>query len=108
MRGIIVRRGKHSWRLKYEVARDPVTRERQTRYLTVRGTKKDAQRELTRVMHEIDAGAYIDATKESVGEYLDRWLRDYAKIQLAPKTFERFSEIVTRHLKPALGAKQPR
>ncbi len=101
--GNITRRGKNSWRVKYEIGRDPVTGKRQTRYITVRGTKKDAQRALTRVMHEIDAGAYIDATKESVGEYLDRWLRDYAKVQLAPKTFERFSEIVTKHLKPALG-----
>ncbi len=103
MKGNITRRGKSSWRIKYEIDRDPVTGKRQTRYITVRGTKKDAQRALTRVMHEIDAGAYIDATKESVGEYLDRWLRDYAKVQLAPKTFERFSEIVTKHLIPALG-----
>ncbi len=101
--GNITRRGKNSWRVKYEIGRDPVTGKRQTRYITVRGTKRDAQRALTRVQHEIDVGAYIDATKESVGEYLDRWLRDYAKVQLAPKTFERFSEIVAKHLKPALG-----
>ena len=104
MSGSITRRGKNSWRIKYEIDRDPVTGMRQTRYLTVRGTKRDAQRELTRVMHEIDTGAHVDATKESLGEYLDRWLRDYAKVQLAPKTFERFSEIITKHLKPALGA----
>lgn len=102
--GNITRRGKSSWRIKYEIGRDPVTGERQTRFLTVRGTKKDARRALTRVLHEIDEGAYADATKESVGEYLERWLRDYAKVNVAPKTFERYSEIVTRHLKPALGA----
>jgi integrase len=102
--GNITRRGKSSWRIKYDIGRDPVTGERQTRYITVRGTKKDAQRELTRVLHEIDLGAHVDATKESVGEYLERWLRDYAKGEVAPKTFERYSEIVTKHLKPALGA----
>jgi len=102
--GNITRRGKSSWRIKYDIGRDPVTGERQTRYITVRGTKKDAQRELTRILHEIDLGAHVDATKESVGEYLERWLRDYAKGEVAPKTFERYSEIVTKHLKPALGA----
>ncbi len=102
--GNITRRGKSSWRIKYEIGRDPVTGKRQTRYITVRGTRKDAQRELTRVQHEIDTGAHVDATKESVGEYLERWLRDYAKVNVAPKTFERYSEIVTKHLKPALGA----
>ncbi len=102
--GNITRRGKSSWRIKYEIARDPLTGARQTRFLTVRGTKKDAQRELTRILHEIDEGAHIDATKESVGEYLARWLRDYAKVNVAPKTFERYSEIVDKHLTPALGA----
>ncbi len=80
MNGNITRRGKSSWRIKYEIGRDPVTSKRQTRYMTVRGTKRNAQRELTRVMHEIDVGAHVDANMESVGEYLDRWLRDYAKV----------------------------
>ena len=102
--GNITKRGKNSWRLKYDIDRDPLTGERHTRYLTVRGTKKDAQRELTRVIHEVDEGAYVDATKETVGEYLERWLRDYAKVNVAPKTFERYSEIVANHLIPALGA----
>ncbi len=68
-----------------------------------RGTKKDAQRELNRILHEIDEGAFVDATRETVGDYLDRWLHNYAKTNVAGKTYERYSEIVTGHLKPALG-----
>lgn len=102
MIGSITRRGKTSWRLKYDVARDQDGK-RQIRYATVRGIKKDAQRELNRILHEIDEGAFVDATKETVGDYLDRWLRDYAKTNVAGKTYERYSEIVTGHLKPALG-----
>src|SRR5690349_16861154 len=42
--GNITRRGIHSWRLKFEGGeRDTVTGNRRTRYVTVRGTKKDAQ-----------------------------------------------------------------
>ncbi len=100
--GSIARRGKTSWRLKYDVARDQDGK-RQIRYATVRGTKKDAQRELNRILHEIDEGAFVDATKETLGDYLDRWLRDYARTNVAGKTYERYSEIVTGHLKPALG-----
>jgi hypothetical protein len=41
----ITRRGAHSWRLKFEGGeRDPVTGERKTRFVTVRGTKKAAPR----------------------------------------------------------------
>ena len=54
MSGNITRRGTHSWRLKFEGGeRDTVTGKRRTRYVTVRGTKKDAQRELNR-LQELD------------------------------------------------------
>jgi integrase len=49
--GNITRRGKASWRLKFEAGeRDPATGRRQTCFVTVRGTKKDAQRELIRLL----------------------------------------------------------
>ena len=103
MSGNITRRGKNSWRIKYDIGRDPITDKRLTRYATIRGTKKDAQRELTSILHQIDTGAHVDATKETVGGYLDQWLRDYAKGSVAPTTYERYSGIVAGHLKPALG-----
>jgi hypothetical protein len=46
--GNITRRGASRWRLKYEAGEpDPVTGKRQARYLTLEGTKKAAQTELT-------------------------------------------------------------
>jgi len=61
MSGNITRRGAHSWRLKFEAGeRDPVTGKRQTRYLTVRGTKKDAQRELIRHLADVENGTAVD------------------------------------------------
>lgn len=61
MSGNITRRGANSWRLKFEAAEpDPVTGKRQTRYVTVRGTKKDAQRELTRLLAEVQNGTTVD------------------------------------------------
>ena len=35
--------------------------------------------------------------------FLKRWLRDYAAVRVAAKTFERYAEIVRLHLIPALG-----
>ena len=40
--GNITRRGKRSWRLKYDVDRDPETGRRRPRYMTVRGKRADA------------------------------------------------------------------
>jgi integrase len=38
-----------------------------------------------------------------VGEFLSRWLRDHVKHAVAPQTYERYEQIVRRHLQPALG-----
>ena len=46
MRGNLTRRGKSSWRLKFDLGTDPVTGKRLTQYETVRGTKKEAQAEV--------------------------------------------------------------
>ena len=46
MNGNITRRGKSSWRLKYDIGRDPKTGERRIAYKTIRGSKKEAQREV--------------------------------------------------------------
>ena len=40
--GCIVRRGKKSWRLKFDIGTDPNTGKRITKYKTVRGTRKPA------------------------------------------------------------------
>jgi hypothetical protein len=64
--------------------------------------KKAAQTELTRILRAIDEGSYIEPTKETLGEFLDRWL-SIAKPNLAGKTFERYKQIVDSDIKPKLG-----
>jgi hypothetical protein len=46
-RGNIEQRSPGSYRLRYSLGRDPVTGKRRTATTTIRGTRKDAERELT-------------------------------------------------------------
>ena len=39
MKGNLTRRGKNSWRLKFEAGRDPITGKRFTKYVTLKGAK---------------------------------------------------------------------
>jgi hypothetical protein len=71
MKGHIVRRGKQSWRLKYERGTDPLSGKRVTEYRTFRGTKRDAQAELVRLINSVHQGEHIDASKLTVAEYFD-------------------------------------
>jgi integrase len=69
---------------------------------TVRGTRKDAERELARLLREAETGLGLDPGRATVGEWLQAWL-DQKRPQLASKTFERYEQVVRLHLLPALG-----
>lgn len=100
--GHIRPRGPGAWELKYDVGCDPKTGRRITRYATVRGKKSDAQRELRKLLGAIDKGVVAAAGKVTVGDWLKQWIEE-ARHNVAPKTHERYSEIVHKHLVPALG-----
>ena len=72
MRGNITRRGKSSWRLKFDVDAD--NGERRIRYVTVKGKRADAEAELVRLLNDAHKGTLVDPTKVTVGDYLRSWL----------------------------------
>jgi len=99
----IVKRAKNSYSVVIELGRDPVTGKRRQLWRSVRGSKKDAQALEAQLLHQRDTG--IDQPgKIAVGEFLERWLEDYAKPNTAPRTYERYRQLVRLHLIPALGA----
>jgi hypothetical protein len=99
MRGNITKRGKNSWQIKFDVP--SVNGKRQQRYATVRGTHKDAQRELTRLLGAADHGMLADPTSVTVADYLRSWLD--GPLGLSPKTLERYRELGERQIIRHLG-----
>ncbi|MBV8551268.1 MAG: hypothetical protein JOY54_08200 [Acidobacteriaceae bacterium] len=73
-------------------------------YRWVRGlrTRKEAQTELNKLLKSIDDGAYVEVSKQTVAEYLERWLNT-VKPNLAGKTFERYKQIVEVNINPVFG-----
>jgi len=106
MRGHIQRRGKKSWRLKFDVDRDPDTGKRLIHYVTVRGARADAEKELRKQLSRIDKGIIIEPTKTTVAEYLDTWLDDVAPDSVGPKALERYRGLARNQINPDLGAIQ--
>lgn len=70
---------------------------------TVKGGKREAQRELNRLLAAKQTGAYVEPSKLTVGQYLERWLQDYANAKVGKRTYEFYAEVVGKHLVPALG-----
>jgi len=71
--------------------------------LAVQGIKRDAERALAEALHQRDTGVDISPGRLAVGDYLRRWLRDYADHNVAPSTRTRYAGIIERHLIPSLG-----
>jgi integrase len=103
MRGNITRRGKSSWRLKFDIGTDPVTGRRQTRLVTVRGKRQDAERELTRLVREADTGTLVEPSKVTVADCMRAWLG--GPTDLAAKTLERYRQLSEQQIIPHIGAK---
>ena len=99
MRGSIAKRGKNSWQLRFDAA--PIDGKRKRRHVTVRGTYKDAQKELTRLLRSTDDGTLLEPTLVTVGQYVMQWL-DSAHEQ-SPKTLERYSELGRCQIVPRIG-----
>ena len=102
-KGHIRARGPGAWELKYDAGINPATGLRITKFKTVRGVKRDAQRELRAILTAVEGGSYADPGKMTVGGWLIQWL-DEAQHSVARKTLQRYREIVELHLTPALGS----
>ncbi len=101
MIGNITRRGANSWRLKFDVGRD-ANGKRITRFVTVKGTKKQAQAELARLVAAHDAGTLVEPSKLTVAEYMRAWI-ETVSADISPKTAERYRQLIERQIVPHLG-----
>ena len=103
MRGHIVKRYASSWSIVLDLGRDPTTGKRRQQWVSVKGTKRDAERKMSELLHQVDAGGFVKPAKLTVGEFLRQWLRDYVAINVRPKTAEGYAHNIERHLIPRLG-----
>jgi integrase len=103
MTGNIQRRGENSWRIRFDLGTDPMTGERKRHTKTFRGTKREAEIELARLVTAAQKGALVNSSRITVSDFLDQWERDWATPNASPKTVERWSELLRLHVKAHVG-----
>jgi integrase len=103
MTGHIRRRGDRSWELKFELGRDHSTGKRQIRYQSFKGTRREAELELARLIAQNAAGEGVDPSKETIAEFTPRWDRDWLSLNVSPKSLERYRQILRLYVIPHLG-----
>jgi len=104
--GSIIKRGKNSYRLKFDIWRDSATGKRRIQYRTFRGTKSDAKLKLAELIASVGAGTYVEPRKTTVGEFVsarvDQW---EAAGDISARTAQRYRELVANQIMPFLGSK---
>lgn len=103
MRGNLRQRSKGSWTLTLSWREDGQLRQT---YHTVKGTKREAEKELAKLINEMDTGQYSPPDKMTVRVFFERWLRDHVWREgiLSPETAQVYQIIIEKHLVPALGS----
>ncbi len=106
MRGTIKKRYAGTWSLildlGYQV--DPTTgkTKRKQKWLTFRGTRKQAEATLTEHVRAANRGEFVAPSKVTLGEWLTQWLKTITP-SVAPATVARYTGIVESSLIPKLG-----
>ena len=107
MRGSLRKRSKHSWTIILDLGyqEDPKTgkRRRRQKWMSLRGTKRQAETKLAELLHKVNRNEFVEPSKITVGEWLDYWLEHRIKPKCRIGTYEAYEGIIRSHLKPAIG-----
>ncbi len=107
MRGHLKQRSKGSWTIILDIGRDPTTGKRKQKWETIRGTKKEAEKRLAELQHQLDTGTYVQPTKLTVADFLRQWLETYVSSNCRQSTNERYRGVIEDHLIPEYGCRPP-
>jgi len=107
MRGMLKQRYKGSWSLVLDDYRtDPTTgaRIRKRKWITFRGTRKQAETRLNELVRAADRGEFVEPSKLTLGEWLTEWVEKAIKPpRKAQATYDSYRRIITQSIAPKLG-----
>lgn len=107
MSGTVTKRGKNSWRLKFDIGADPETGKRRIRYHTLKGqgiTKREAEGKLTLLLAANIQGEYVDASKVTVGDFVSGRVTQWQDSgEITARSAGRYRELVKNQIQPFLG-----
>jgi len=103
MRGHIRSRYKGTYAIYIELERDPVTKKRQQYHESIKGTKKDAEKRMADLIHQLDKGTFARPGKLTVADFLEAWLKENCAPNRARNTTETYEFFVHKHIIPSIG-----
>ena len=94
--------GAISYQLTAEGDRDPLTGKRERKYKTIKGTKKQAEAELRKMITDLESGSVITASSMKLSDWMATWLNTYLP-NIEQTTRDGYQEKVDNYINPTLG-----
>jgi integrase len=66
-------------------------------------TRREAREIEASLQYERSTGSLVPGPRITVGEFLDRWLRDVCQVRVSPKTYANYTSIIRLHIMPSIG-----
>jgi integrase len=102
-RGQIVAKGDGCYLIRFFIGRQADGRRKYSSRM-IHGSYRKAEQELTKVLREIDTHSFIEPSRQTLAEYLDRWLDTTARLSVSERTLEDYRTRLKRDVLPAIGA----
>ena len=100
--GQMIEREKGIWTIRIYLGEDS-NGKRQYHNETTKGTKKEAQKRFTEILHEKDLGLITESRKQTLNEHLDFWLANIAKTRLESRTYTDYCDLMRLYICKPLG-----
>ena len=102
MRGrVIKRKGSNNYTIILQLGLDPVTGKRKQQWITAGSSKREAEKQMAKLINELDNGTFTKPSKKTLEEYLKEWIKSIQG-NLSPRTVEGYITIINR-IVPAIG-----
>lgn len=93
MAGNVVNLGDGKYRLRYK---------EYSKYVKAKNDST-ADKLLAKYITDIDSGDFTEPSKVTLKEFMKKWLKEYAEVELAPKTVFRYKQLLDSRILPAFG-----
>lgn len=103
MAGWLEKRGENKWRLNVPGGTGPDGKRVTHRKVVEVTSERQARKQLDLFSAEVQKGEYVEPSKVTFAEFVERWLKNYGEKNLAPKTLFRYKQILESRILPAMG-----
>ena len=105
--GHIRKRSPSSFEVRYTLGTDPATGRRRTITATIKGSRKDAEKELRRLLRTVDVGDHVAPDKVTLTAWAEHWIAigcpGQRRRKVGQLSQERYAQLLRMYVLPVLG-----